>query len=97
MKEPPMVLHYDGKIVHKFNKRIITRDRIAVSVSCVGKNMLLVIPPCISSTGEWQNQVKTDLLKSYELKWGIVGMVFNTTPSNTCTRNGVDIRLNQHF
>ena len=49
-----MILCFDGKFFQEFTKgRKLTRDRIAVSVYCIGKNTLLGIPPCISSTEKW--------------------------------------------
>ena len=66
VKESPMILHFDGKIVQELTKR--RKLTIALSVNCVCKNTLLGIPSYISSTGEWQKEVITDSLKSYELK-----------------------------
>ena len=95
-KGKPMILHYDGKIVKEVTKfKKLSRDRVALTVNIDNENYVLGVPPCPDSTGESQYCEINTLLNEYDIKDDIVGLVFDTTASNTGREKGVNIRLNQ--
>ena len=91
------ILHYDGKIVKEFTDgKTLEQDRLAVSISCEGENSLLCIPPCLNGTGECQSEKIIEQLESYDFKEDVVGLVFDTTASNTGREKGVNTKLNEY-
>ncbi len=95
-KGKSMVLHYDGKIVKELTKgKKLSRDRVALTVNIDKENYVLGVPPCPDSTGESQYCEKNKVLNDYDIKDDIVGLVFDTTASNTGREKVVNIRLNQ--
>lgn len=92
------ILHYDGKIVKEFTHgKKMKNERIAVSVNIEGDNFLLGIPACESSTGECQSEEIIKLLESYNISEDVIGLVFDTTATNTGRHSGVNTRLNQYL
>ncbi len=72
-----------------------SRDRVALTVNIDKEIYVLGVPPCPGSTGESQYCEINTLLNDYDIKDEVVGLVFNTTASNTGREKGVNIRHNQ--
>ena len=51
--------------------------------------MLLGIPVCANSSGEYETEAILELLESYVLKNEITGLVFDTAATNTGREKGV--------
>ncbi|RXG74021.1 hypothetical protein Avbf_03244 [Armadillidium vulgare] len=86
-----MVVHWDGKLMATLDSKD-TDDRLPVLVSGVNGTKLLGVPPLPSSTtkaGLKHGKVISVAAKNLLIDWKcdkIIGMVFDTTSSNTDSR-----------
>ena len=93
-----LVVHWDSKLLPALTGAEKV-DRLAILVS--GKDIprpgetsqLLGVPNIASSTGEEQANAVVRTLKDWKLDERIVGMSFDTTPSNTGRRSGACIKI----
>jgi len=83
----PLTLHWDGKLLLNLicQERV---DRLPVLVCAGNKEFLLGVPKIMTGTGLQQAIAVTDLIKKYKLVRHLIGMVFDTTLSNTGPVNG---------
>ncbi|RXG72673.1 hypothetical protein Avbf_02847 [Armadillidium vulgare] len=86
---PKMVVHWDGKLMATLDSKD-TDDRLPVLVSGVNGTKLLGVPPLPSSTtkaglkhGNVVSVATKNLLIDWKCDKNIIGMVFDTTSSNT--------------
>lgn len=86
---PKMVVHWDGKLMATLDSKD-TDDRLPVLVSGVNGTKLLGVPPLPSSTtkaglkhGKVVSVATKNLLIDWKCDKNIIGMVFDTTSSNT--------------
>ena len=68
-------------------------ERVVVLVNGQGVETLLGIPRIDWSTGEAQADACLELVMSWKIKEEIVGLVFDTTASNTGLHNGACVRI----
>ena len=84
-----MVVHWDGKLMATLDSKEMD-DRLPVLVSGINGTKLLGVPPLPRSTkkaGMKQGDVVSAATKNLLVDWScdqnIIGMVFDTTSSNT--------------
>jgi hypothetical protein len=95
-EKPPMVVHWDGKIMHDSTNLQDPKskvDRIAVGVTGLDIEKILGIIKIPSGTGQAQANATFQLLTIWEVIGDIVGMCFDTTASNTGSKNGACVLL----
>lgn len=96
---PPLVLHWDGKLMQDTTDRcspaIANVDRLAVCVTGYGVEKILGIVKIQSGTGNAQANASFQLLHLWEVTDEVVGMCFDTTASNTGPNSGACVLLEQ--
>ena len=70
-----------------------TVERVAILTTGQGVEKLLGIPSAARSTGEAQAAACLELLESWKIRDEVVGLVFDTTASNTGLHKGACIRI----
>ena len=100
---PRMLVHWDGKLMSTLDSKD-TDDRLPILVSGINGIKLLGVPPLPSSTkkiGLKQGEVISEATKNLLLDWdcdqNIIGMVFDTTASNTGHISGACICLQKEL
>ena len=84
-----MVGHWDGKIFRVKGNKVSNRVCVYVTgVDAENTRKLLGVPETVDGTGKAESDVVTHLLEEWGIKAEIVGMVFDTTSSNTGADNG---------
>ena len=86
--KPALLLHWDGKLLPDITGGKETVDRIAVLVTSSGEEMLLGVPKIGRGTGKEQAEACLATLDQCSLRQNVVGLVFDTTASNTGLKNG---------
>ena len=87
--EPPKrgILHWDGKLMDTLDNEYAVEDRLPVLLSGVGGVKLLGVPALphksTDKSGPQLAKLAKDLLDEWECAGNVVGMVFDTTSSNT--------------
>lgn len=90
----PLTVHWDGNLMEDLtNKEHV--DRLPILVSGVGMEQLLTVSKLPSSTGEAQAQAVVDALKNWGIENQVAAMCFDTTASNTGSRQGACVRIEQ--
>jgi len=88
-KPSHVIVHWDSKLIQHLTGR--SAERIAVLVSGgdeLKTPKLLGIPPAENATGSTQKSVVVNLLEEWDVLDTVIGLVFDTTASNTGIRNG---------
>ena len=89
-------LHFDGKTLKEMVKgKCMKNDRLAVLVVCEEESYLFGVPALESSSGENQYNAIMTLLEEFELSYHLIGIVFDTTSSNTGLTKGAVTRVAQ--
>jgi len=88
IRSTPLLLHWDGKLLPDITGRKETVDRIAVLVTGGGEEMLLGVPKIGRGTGKQQAEACLATLDEWGIRQQIRGLVFDTTASNTGSKNG---------
>ncbi|XP_047123055.1 uncharacterized protein LOC124806322 [Hydra vulgaris] len=97
-EKPPLVVHWDGKIMRDSTNLEDPKsnvDRIGVSVTGVDLEKILGIVKLPAGTGVAQAKATFQLAKIWDVDSEIVGMCFDTTASNTGSKNGACVLLEQ--
>jgi len=97
-EKPPLVVHWDGKIMRDSTNLEDPKsniDRIAVGVTGLDLEKILGIVKIPSGTGLAQARANFQLLNIWEVAGDTVGMCFDTTASNTGSKNGACVLLEQ--
>ena len=89
----PLLLHWDGKLLPDITGRKETVDRIAVLVTGGGEEILLGVPKIGRGTGKEQAVAYLSTLNDWGIQNRVHGIVFDTTASNTCLKNGARTKL----
>jgi len=100
--KPPLVVHWDGKLMRdttnsSSSDQKANVDRVAVAVSGYEVNKILGITKTSSGTGKAQATSVSQLLNLWEVADDTVGMCFDTTASNTGAKNGACVLLEQQL
>lgn len=100
--KPPLVVHWDGKLMKDTTNsssadKKINVDRVAVAVSGYEVNKILGITKTMSGTGKAQATATSQLLILWDVAEDTVGMCFDTTASNTGAKNGACVLLEQQL
>lgn len=93
-----VVVHWDSKMITKLNGQM--NERVAILVS--GKPhleapKLLGVPIISDSTGLSQKNAVVNLLSTWEVTDNVIGLVFDTTASNTGIHRGCATLLEQQL
>lgn len=94
--EPPMVVHWDGKMMRNSTNSKDPKsnvDKIAIDVTGRNLEKILGIVKIPSGTGLAQAKATFQLLTIWNVANDIVGICFDTTASNTGSKNGACILL----
>lgn len=97
-EKPALVVHWDGKMMRDSTNPENPKcnvDRIAVGVTGLNIEKVLGIVKIPTGTGAAQAKATFQLLTIWEVVDDIVGMCFDTTASNTGSRNGACVLLEQ--
>lgn len=97
-EKAPLVVHWDGKMMRDTTNLKDPKSnvhRIAVGVTGLDLEKILGIVKIPSGTGLAQAKATFQLLTIWEVVGDIVGMCFDTTASNTGSRNGACVLLEQ--
>lgn len=89
----PLLLHWDGKMLQEMGGKTV--ERVAILVTGQGFEKLLGIPSAARSTGEAQAAACLELLESWKIRDEVVGLVFDTTASNTGLHKGACVRIEE--
>jgi hypothetical protein len=100
--KPPLVVHWDGKLMRDTTNSSSAEgkanvDRVAVAVSGYEVNKILGIIKTSSGTGNAQATATSQLLTLWEVADDTVGMCFDTTASNTGAQKGACVLLEQQL
>lgn len=90
----PLTVHWDGKMLVDLTSKEQV-DRLAILVSGPGVNQLLGVPKIHSGTGESQAQAVVDALDQWRITDKIAALSFDTTASNTGSRGGACVLIEQ--
>ena len=80
---PPLVLHWDGKLIQSAATSRISEERIAVVLTGTNFEELLGVPIAIDGTGREVAATVLRLLETYQIADKIIGLSFDTTASNS--------------
>ena len=97
-KPDHLTVHWDGKLMKM--RAGITSERCCVYVSGAQENKnqkLLGVPDIPSGTGSAQEKAVTDLLEQWDIFDEIVGLVFDTTASNSGKWQGACSLIEKHL
>lgn len=94
---PPLVLHWDSKLLPSVTSINNLEDRVAVFVT--GKNFehLLGVPVAAKGTGEEMAKVVLKEVDKFDVRRHIIGICFDTTASNTGLSQGACVRIENDF
>ena len=84
-----ITVHWDGKILKV--KGNIKSNRVCVHIAgadATRVQKLLGVPEVESGTGAAEAQVVKDMLTKWKIREGVVGLVFDTTASNSGIHSG---------
>lgn len=100
--KPPLVVHWDGKLMRDSTNSSSADqksnvDRVAVAVTGCEVNKILGITKTAAGTGRAQATATSQLLTLWEVAEDTVGMCFDTTASNTGAQNGACVLLEQQL
>lgn len=92
--EVPLTIHWDAKMCEDISgyEKV---DRLPILVSGEGIDQLLSVPKLSRGTGEATATAVFETILNWNLRKKIKSMCFDTTASNTGTRNGACILLEQ--
>ena len=85
-----LTIHRDGKIIEGDGERLAV---LVAGAPNYVEGKLLGIPKIMNGTGLVQAETSFDLIKDWELNKSIIGMVFDTTASNSGWKNGASVIL----
>lgn len=94
---PPLVLHWDSKLLPSVASGKNLEDRVAVLVTGKQFEHLLAVPVTAKGTGELMAKVVVEEVDRFELRRHIVGISFDTTASNTGLVQGACTRIEKYF
>ena len=83
-------LHWDGKIIPNDGERIAV---LIAGMPNHKEGKLLGVPVVANGTGTTQANVSYNLIKQWAIHDNIVGLVFDTTASNSGKKNGACVKL----
>ena len=95
-EKPPLLVHWDGKVMKdstNLEDQRSSTDRLAVVVSGRDVEKILGIMKMPSGTGQAQAKATFQLLNLWDISGDIVGMCFDTTASNTGRLSGACVVL----
>ena len=85
---PPILLHWDGKLLPDISQNKEVVDRIAIIVTGVRVEKLQAVPKIGTGTGKDQAVAFLKILEDWKIKEKVHGLVFDTTSSNTGIHKG---------
>ena len=94
-----LIAHFDGKMLEELGSNKVNKDkkdRLAILVrspDLENKEQLLGIPALNHSTGVAQQEAVMNLLDEWGATESLVGLVYDTTASNTGNKTGSVIRI----
>ena len=80
-----LTIHWDGKIIEGDGERLAV---LVAGAPNYEEGKLQGIPKIMNGTGLFQAETSFDLITDWELNKSIIGMVFDTTASNSGWKNG---------
>jgi hypothetical protein len=92
----PLTVHWDGKLMSSLNKSKAMQekvDRLAILVSGDSIMKLLAVPALSNGTGKEQQEAVTKALDEWGIRDRVIAMSFDTTSSNTGSKNGACIHI----
>jgi hypothetical protein len=92
---PPLLLHWDGKLLPDIVNTNETVDRIAVVVTGEGVEKLLGVPKIGSGTGREQADICVKVIDEWRIREHVRGLVFDTTSSNTGIHKGASALIEE--
>lgn len=98
--EVPLIIHWDGKIMDDCTATGNERDRVdrlPILVSGQSVVKLLSVPKLHNGTAAAMFQAITQTIDEWNLRNRIKGLCFDTTASNTGSKNGVCVQLETEF
>ena len=92
------IIHWDSKMISHLTSG--NCERVAVLFSGgnqIATPKLLGIPTAPDATGKSQKDEVVKLLRDWKLEQNLIGIVFDTTASNTGVRSGCAVLLEKEF
>ena len=90
---PPLVLHWDGKLLPQATSKYVMEERIAVVATGEGFEELLGVPVARDGTGSEVARVVFEEVQRLGIRNKIVGLSFDTTASNSGMLSGACVKL----
>src|SRR6218665_1372303 len=81
--DSPVLLHWDGKLLPDISGSKEVVDRVAILVTSGHLEQLLAVPKIGCGTGQQQCDACLCALDDWQLRSKVLGLVFDTTSSNT--------------
>lgn len=100
LDKPPLIVHWDGKLMIDRTNSADPKanvDRLSVGVTGHNVDKILGIAKLSAGTGEAQAKAVIHLLNFWDIIGDVIGMSFDTTASNTGSKNGACVVLEKHI